>query len=113
MAQPESCLATHADIASFKRGSSVDAEIVALRDRLARLEQQKAAEAAKEREMKDFPLKALESIVEEKKKKIAQNRYSSSVPLARLYDQEKVAMLEPILAALSNIMVRLDALEAQ
>ncbi len=93
--------------------SSLDSEISALRDRLALLEQHKAAEAAKEREMKEFPLKALEGIIEEKKKKIAQDRYSKSIPLARFYDQEKVAMLEPILAALSNIMERLDALEAQ
>jgi hypothetical protein len=64
-----------------------------------------------EAEKKANPIKILEVIIEEKKKKIENNRYSKSLPLARFYDQEKVAMLEPILNMLVDIQMRLDALE--
>ena len=58
-----------------------------------------------------FPLKTLEDIIDEKKKRIKSNRYSKSVPLAEFYDREKVAYLEPILNMLKNIQERLEILE--
>ena len=60
-----------------------------------------------------FDLKALETIVQEKKKKIEQNSYSKSAPLAKLNDQEKVAFLEPILHILKDMQERLDILELE
>ena len=91
--------------------STIDSELVLLRQRLAILEEQKRAEIEKESEKKAFPLKTLESIIDEKKKQIENNKYSKALPLARFYDQEKVAMLEPIFSMLKNIQERLDTLE--
>jgi hypothetical protein len=59
------------------------------------------------------PLKKLEGIIDEKRKQIERNSYSKSIPLARFYDQEKVAFLDPILNMLKNIQERLDALESK
>ena len=56
-------------------------------------------------------MRVLEVIIEEKKKQIENNRYSKSLPLAKFYDQEKLAMLEPIFNMLVDIQRRLDALE--
>ena len=87
--------------------SQIDNELNLLKQRLAVLEEQKRIEAEK----KANPIKILEVIIEEKKKQIENNRYSKSLPLARFYDQEKVAMLEPIFNMLVDIQRRLDALE--
>ena len=91
--------------------SAIDSELSLLKQRLAALEEQKRIEAEKDAEKKANPMKVLEMIIEEKKKKIENNRYSKSIPLAQYYDQEKVAMLEPILNALQDIQKRLTALE--
>ena len=77
--------------------SAIESELSLLKQRLAALEEQKRVEAEKEAEKKENPMKVLETIIEEKKKKIENNRYSKSIPLAQYYDQEKVAMLEPSL----------------
>jgi hypothetical protein len=42
---------------------------------------------------------------------IERNSYSKSIPLAKFYDKEKVAFLEPIFIMLKNIQERLDVLE--
>lgn len=91
--------------------SNLDSELNTLRVRLAALEEQKRIESETASEKKAFPLKALESILDEKRKQIERNSYSKSIPLARFYDQEKVAFLEPIFNMLKNIQERLDALE--
>jgi hypothetical protein len=56
-------------------------------------------------------LATLGQIIEEKKQKINRNSYSKSVPLARFYDEEKVAMMEPIFNMLKDIQQRLTVLE--
>ena len=91
--------------------SRLDSEINALCSRLAILEEQRRIDSETLSEKKAFPLKTLEDIIDEKKKHIERNSYSKSLPLARYYDQEKVAFLEPILHILKNIQERLDALE--
>lgn len=91
--------------------SSIDSEVERLRLRLAALEQQKRIEEAAAAEKRAFPLKTLEGILDEKRKQIERNRYSKSVPLARFYDQEKLAYLEPIFNMLKNIQERLELLE--
>jgi len=100
--------------------SSLDSELTALRDRLAKLEEQKRIEQKKEERKKAFPLKTLGDIIEAKKRMIkAKNctpkEFQMSRPIpqerARLYDQEKVEFLEPILILLTDIQDRLDVLE--
>ena len=91
--------------------STIDSELLLLKQRLSALEEQKRIEAEKDAENRANPMKVLETIIDEKKKQIENNRYSKSLPLARFYDQEKVAMLEPILNALQDIQKRLMALE--
>jgi len=59
---------------------------------------------------KAFPLKTLETIIDEKRKQIGR-AYSKSIPLARFYDQEKLGYLEPIFNMLKNIHERLEVLE--
>ena len=80
--------------------STIDSELLLLKQRLSALEEQKRIEAEKDAENRANPMKVLEMIIEDKKKQIENNRYSKSLPLARFYDQEKVGMLEPILNAL-------------
>lgn len=91
--------------------SQLDSELNALRIRLATLEEQKRIELETASEKKAFPLKTLEGIIDEKRKQIERNSYSKSIPLARLYDREKVEFLEPIFNMLKNIQDRLDSLE--
>jgi hypothetical protein len=86
-------------------------EINYLRLRLTELEKQKQIEIEKETEKKTFPLKTLESFIEQKKIQINRNSYSKSIPLARFYDEEKLAFLEPIFNMLKDIQKRLEALE--
>ena len=89
----------------------MDSELNLLKQRLAFLEEQKRIQIEKEAEKKANPMKVLEVIIDEKKKQIAQNRYSTKVPLARFYDEEKLSMLEPIFHMLQDIQKRLDVLE--
>ena len=89
----------------------MESELNLLKQRLAFLEEQKRIQIEKEIEKKANPLKVLEIIIDEKKKKIANNRYSKSIPLARFYDEEKISMLEPIFNMLLDIQKRLDVLE--
>ena len=91
--------------------SQLDSELNALRIRLATLEEQKRIDSEIDSEKKAFPLKTLEGIIDEKRKHIERNSYSRCPPLARFYDQEKLAFLEPIFNMLKNIQERLDALE--
>ena len=91
--------------------SQLDLELNSLRLRLAALEEQKRVATEKELEKKTFPLKILEVIIEEKRKQIERNSYSKSLPLARFYDQEKLAFLEPIFNMLKDIQYRLEVLE--
>lgn len=91
--------------------SQLDLELNSLRLRLAALEEQKRVETEKELEKKTFPLKTLEVIIEEKREQIERNSYSRTLPLARFYDQEKLAFLEPIFNMLKDIQYRLEVLE--
>lgn len=91
--------------------SQLDSDLNLLRLRLAALEEQKRIETANVSEKKAFPLKTLEKILDEKRKQIERNSYSKSLPLARFYDQEKIAFLEPIFNMLQNIQDRLEVLE--
>lgn len=88
----------------------IDIEIEDARNKLATLEKQKQEEVEKELEM-FTPLKVLEGIIEQKRVKVKNNRYSKSIPLAQFYDQEKLNMLEPIFNMLKSLDVRLQALE--
>jgi hypothetical protein len=88
--------------------SQIDIELEVVRNRLAFLEQQKQKEAEK-----PDPLHVLEDIIDKKRKQINNNSYSKSIPLARFYDQEKLAMLEPIFNMLKDIQARLDLLESK
>ena len=91
--------------------SQIDSEINMLRDRLVNLEAQKRIEADKEEYRKKNPLNVLKNIIDEKRIKIERNSYSKSVPLARFYDEEKLAMMEPIFNMLKNLQDRLENLE--
>jgi hypothetical protein len=91
--------------------TEMESELNLLKQRIAFLEEQKRNQIEKEAEKKANPLKVLEVIIDEKKKQIANNRYSKSIPLARFYDEEKVSMLEPIFNMLVDIQKRLDILE--
>jgi len=81
-----------------------------LTDKMSSLEAQRKDKSEKKEEAKAL-IKTLEAIVNAKRKQIEQNSYSKSIPLARFYDQEKLAFLEPIANLLKNIEGRLDALE--
>ena len=56
-------------------------------------------------------INTLEHIVNEKRKQIERDSYSKSVPLAKFYDKEKLAFLEPILGILKSMHERLETLE--
>ena len=89
----------------------LDSDLKLMRIRLATLEKQNQIHIENASEKKAYPLKTLESIIDEKRKQIEHNSYSKNIPLARFYDQEKVAFLEPIFNMLMNIDKRLEALE--
>jgi len=75
------------------------------------LEKQKKAENEIKAAKEANPLATLGQIIEEKKEQINRNSYSKSIPLARFYDEEKVAMMEPIFNMLKDIQQRLTVLE--
>jgi hypothetical protein len=83
--------------------AQIENEINILRQKLASLEEIKKIEEQKEIEKLKNPLKTLESIIDEKRNQIERNSYSKSIPLARFYDQEKLATLEHIINMLKNI----------
>jgi hypothetical protein len=91
--------------------SQIDNELNLLREKLALLEKQKKNEVQKQIEKINNPLKTFEMIIDQKRNQIDQNSYSKSIPLARFYDQEKLAMMEPIYHMLKNIQERLTVLE--
>ena len=91
--------------------NQIDNELNALREKLALLEEQKKNEVQKQIEKITNPLKTFEMIIDEKRRQIDRNSYSKSIPLARFYDQEKLAMLEPIYNMFKNISERLEVLE--
>jgi hypothetical protein len=91
--------------------NQIDNELNLLREKLASLEEQKKNEVQKQVEKINNPLKTFEMIIDEKRKQIDRNSYSKSIPLARFYDQEKLAMMEPIYHMLKNIQERLTVLE--
>ena len=76
--------------------SNIDSTLSLLRQKIEMLEKQKKAENEIKAAKEANPLATLGQIIEEKKEQISRNSYSKSIPLARLYDEEKVAMLEPI-----------------
>jgi hypothetical protein len=87
----------------------MDSELNLLKQRLAVLEQ--TEKEKKEAEKKANSIEVLNVIINEKKKQIANNNYSRSLPLARFYDEEKVRYLEPIFYMLQDIQKRLAILE--
>ncbi len=84
--------------------SAIDDELATLHARIAKLEEAKK---------KIPPPKTLEVIRDEITAVLKNNRYSKSVPLAAFYDRQRVETLDAILAALTTINARLDALEAK
>jgi hypothetical protein len=95
----------------MSRMDQIDIELEVVRNRLTYLEKQKKNEEQKQIEKINNPLKTFEMIIDEKRKQIDRNSYSKSIPLARFYDQEKLAMMEPIYHMLKNIQDRLTVLE--
>ena len=91
--------------------SNIDSELYLLRQKIEMLEKQKRAEDEVKAMKEANPLATLGQIIEEKKQKISRNSYSKSIPLARFYDEEKVAMMEPIFIMLKDIQQRLEVLE--
>jgi hypothetical protein len=91
--------------------SNIDSELTLLRQKIEMLEKQKKAEDEMKAAKEANPLATLGQIIEEKKQKINRNSYSKSIPLARFYDEEKVAMMEPIYNMLKDIQQRLTVLE--
>ena len=89
----------------------IDSELTLLREKMARLEEQKLEQKRIQTEKANNPMKTFEDIINNKRKQIESNHYSKSIPLAQFYDREKLAYFEPIFMALQNIMARLDALE--
>jgi hypothetical protein len=84
--------------------SAIDDELATLHARIAKLEEAKKMIP---------PPKTLEVIRDEITAVLKNNRYSKSVPLAAFYDRQRVETLDAILAALTTINARLDALEAK
>jgi uncharacterized coiled-coil protein SlyX len=92
--------------------SKIDYELTLLRQRIAMLEERKRIEAEQELAMQVNPLNTISDIIAEKTGRIDRNRYSKSFPMSRIYDQEQIDMLIPILNMLKTIVARLDALES-
>jgi hypothetical protein len=91
--------------------SNIDSTLSLLRQKIEMLEKQKKAENEIKAAKEANPLATLGQIIEEKKEQISRNSYSKSIPLARFYDEEKVAMMEPIFNMLKDIQQRLTVLE--
>lgn len=91
--------------------SAIKSKLDAMKKQVELLEEKQRIEAEQELLKKKFPLETLDKIVTEKRKQLERNSYSSCIPLAKFYDQEKLDYLQPILDALTNIHKRLDDLE--
>ena len=91
--------------------SNIDSELTLLRQKIEMLEKQKRAEDELKAMKEANPLATLGQIIDEKKQQISRNSYSKSFPLAKFYDEEKVAMMEPIFNMLKDIQQRLEVLE--
>jgi hypothetical protein len=91
---------------------SVSEEIQQLQLRILELEkQQKELEENDKKTSIEYNFKVLNNILNEKKTKITNDRYSKSVPLARYYDQQLVTHLEAIYNILHVVDERLKKLE--
>jgi len=89
----------------------IDIELLALKQRINFLEEQKKKEMDKEIEKKENSLNSIKKLIDEKKKQIQINAYSKNLPTTKYQDIEKVDMLEPIYNMLKNIHDRLEILE--
>jgi len=90
--------------------NSIDTEIQQLQARIAELEKTKTSEENKKLSASDN-LDIINNILKDKKRKIANNSYSKSIPLARFHDQEVVTRLEAISNILQEFNERLIRLE--
>jgi hypothetical protein len=90
--------------------NSIDTEIQQLQARIAELEKTKVLEKNKNLSVSDN-LEIINNIIKDKKRKIANNSYSKSIPLAGFYDQELVTRLEAISNILQEFNERLIKLE--
>ena len=87
-------------------------EIEQLQLRIAELEKQKKEKTEREKKTStDHNFKVLNDLLHEKKKDIANNKYSKSFPLARGNDQLLVLHLEAIYNILQIVDERLTKLE--
>ena len=84
--------------------STIDDELATLHARIAKLEEAKKMIP---------PPKTLEVIRDDITIRLKNNSYSKSVPLASYYDRQRVETIDAILAALTTINARLDALETK
>lgn len=91
---------------------SITEEIQQLQLKLNELEKQKKEKEENDKKTSiDYNFGVINNLLNEKKTKITNNRYSKSVPLARYYDQELVTHLEAIYNILQVLNERLDKLE--
>jgi len=92
----------------------LESDINALTERLEYLKKKKSYEETLKQK---YPLQVLEGILQAKKDKIERNSYSTGgahlYSMEKIYDREKVTMLEPIYILLANIQQRLETLEAK
>jgi hypothetical protein len=92
--------------------TSISEEVQQLQLRILELEkQQKELEENDKKTSIEYNFKVLNNVLNEKKTKIANDRYSKSVPLARYYDQQLVTHLEAIYNILHVVDERLKKLE--
>jgi hypothetical protein len=86
--------------------NQIDNELNVLRIKLTLLEEQKKIEEQKEFDLLNNPLKTLETIIKDKRKKLENGRCGGYKE-----EKEKVATLEPIFNMFKNIQERLEVLE--
>ena len=92
--------------------SNIDSELTLLRQTIEMLEKQKKAEDEIKAAKEANPLATLGQIIETKKEQISRNRRKDRFDHMIYYsDNEKVAMLEPIINMLKDIQQRLTVLE--
>ena len=92
--------------------SSITKEIQQLQIKLNELEKQKKENEENNKKTSiSYNFEVINNLLNEKKTRITNNKYSKSVPLARYYDQELVTHLEAIYNILQVFNERLDKLE--